>query len=439
MASSDPDVIADFLPNCVFAVSDDVPTARISAVGGRIRIEFGAKFLDEELSDDRDFMFVLLHEIYHHVLGHLRHSRGDRVSRIYRDLSNIAADMLVNRAVCDRFFPGGVPLLGRMYSWDSLPGALLRPLDRYCHDQLSGPERYRLRQGFETGLEKLGIPRQLAWMPDRLYELAWVRAAPYETVLEQLMDLFAFRFHQGMPQIVLIGNHDGAPDELEELGDIFSGFKVNAGGFGLETENTMYQVRCAAVNQGVAAALKRALEEQKNRWRMYDPIACPGVVCVPGRRDAAFLASAVYPVFYHAHKIEFPPEELAHVYVDVSGSMEDDMPVMFGILAASRGMIADPIHEFSNVIQDVTLAEFHQGICRTTGGTDFTVILKHALGKDYRQIVVFTDGFAELDDAVGARFVARKIKLHVVFVNSVPEFRSRCPLVPIATSIFVMS
>ena len=60
-----------FLPQCSLAVSSKVPTACIRRSGGRYRIEFGDAFLRDSLQDDRDLLFVLLHEAFHHVLGHL--------------------------------------------------------------------------------------------------------------------------------------------------------------------------------------------------------------------------------------------------------------------------------------------------------------------------------------------------------------------------------
>ena len=110
--SADPGALAqamhEFMPQCTFGVSDKVQTACISrSADGSMKLEFGRDFLDRELADDRDFLFVLMHEIYHHVLGHLFPSRKDRDSRIYRNMANVAADIMVNRAVCQRFFPDG--------------------------------------------------------------------------------------------------------------------------------------------------------------------------------------------------------------------------------------------------------------------------------------------------------------------------------------------
>lgn len=442
--SSNPGALAaalhELLPNCHFEVRDDVPTARIRNGPDGTAIEFGGEFLVRELGDDRDFLFVLMHEIYHHVLGHLRVSRGDRASRMYRGLSNIAADMLVNRTVCNRFFPDGVPLLDRMYPVDSLPGALLRHPGLSFENPAHQDARCRLIRNFEVGLGKIGGNPGLCMSVFSVYRLAWGRGAPYETILERLLALFRSIDPQSFPQVILLGDHEAGAGGL---GDIFSmdgrGDKGDPFTGGGDDREEIVRVEKATHNQGVAAALRRALEVQANRWRMYDPIACPGVVCVPGRRDAAFLGAGMYPVFYQANKTEFEPEQLAHVYVDVSGSMIDEIPHMFAVLAASRELVADPIHEFSERIEDVTMADFAKGVCRTTGGTDFTPIMTHALARKFRQVVVFTDGCAGFEDAVGRSFKQSGIKLHLVFVDSRSHSRRDCPLVPLAESVFVLS
>ncbi|HNU69141.1 MAG TPA: hypothetical protein PKH54_02055 [Myxococcota bacterium] len=441
--SADPGALAmaldHFMPQCSFGVSDEVPTARISRAGDKMAIEFGRAFLARELSDDRDFLFVLMHEIYHNVLGHMCTSRGDRVSRIYHNLSNIAADMMVNRAVCNRFFPGGVPLLERMYGRESLPGALLVPPE---FDLSRTPEAQENRKimltRFARGLKRLGASPRLAIRVWGIYRQAWFKDAPYEHVLERLLNLFGAIDPLALPPIILIGSHDGP---FGGLGDILGmeGDEKGPAGQGGDIEEEMVEVDKTVSCLGVAAALRRALETNSNRWRMQDPVACPGVVCTPGRRDAAFLAMGSFPVFYSANKVEYEPEQLAHVYVDVSGSMVREIPHMFGVLAQSRELIADPIHEFSNVIEDVTMHEFSQGVCRTTGGTDFTVLLEHAIKNRFRQIVVFTDGYATSDQAVVERFKAAGRKLHLVFVDSCAHGRAECDLLPLATSVFVMS
>ncbi|HOC99037.1 MAG TPA: hypothetical protein PKH54_03775 [Myxococcota bacterium] len=441
--SADPGALAqamhEFMPQCTFGVSDKVQTACISrSADGSMKLEFGRDFLDRELADDRDFLFVLMHEIYHHVLGHLFPSRKDRVSRIYRNMANVAADIMVNRAVCQRFFPDGVPLLNRMYRTDRLPEALLRPPD-FDMEAVRYHQVYREQMiaQFKRGLARMGADKRLAGKVWLLCRAAWCKNAPYGFILERLMAIFSDTDALRLPRFVLIGSHQG---EFGGLGDIIGiGDGGKGAGYSEDVETGETQVQKAAVNYGVAAALRRALEANSNRWQLNDPVACPGVVCVPGRRDAAMLAAGSYPVFYSANKASLEPEQLAHVYVDVSGSMQDEMPYMFGVLSMSRELIADPIHEFSNMIEDVSLHDFSRGVCRTTGGTDFDVIMKHAMDRSFRQVIIFTDGWASHCESVYERFKAAGKKLHLVFVNSSSESRNECTLTPIATSIFVMS
>jgi len=345
--------------------------------------------------------------------------------------------MLVNRTVCQRFFPDGVPLLDRMYPVDSLPGALLRNPGFSFENVAHHDARVWLLRNFEIGLTKMGANRGLCMRVFSVYRLAWGQGAPYETILERLLALFR---SIDPPQVILLGDHERAAGGL---GGIFSmdgtGDKGDPFTGGGEDREEIVRVKKTEHNQGVAAALRRALEVQANRWRMHDPIACPGVVCVPGRRDAAFLGAGMYPVFYQANKTEFEPEQLAHVYVDVSGSMVCEIPHMFAVLAASRELVADPIHEFSERIEDVTMAEFAKGVCRTTGGTDFTPIMTHAMARKFRQVVVFTDGCAGFEDSVCRSFKQSGIKLHVIFVDSRGHTRRDCPLVPLAESVFILS
>ena len=118
--------LADLLPRCTLSVAANVPTAQIARRGRTHSIVFGRDFLRDELADDRDLLFVLLHEVYHSALGHLFPSRNDPLARAFPDCANVAADMLVNRAVCTRHFPEGVPFLARFYG-PGIPDCLLKP------------------------------------------------------------------------------------------------------------------------------------------------------------------------------------------------------------------------------------------------------------------------------------------------------------------------
>lgn len=420
----------EFMPKCTFAVSDSVPTARIVNTDP-VRIEFGQRFLDEELNDDRDFLFVLLHEIYHHVLGHLHHSKKDKVSRTYRNLANIAADMLVNRAVCNRYFPSGVPLLARMYPDDELPALLLRPPLKPLFPML-GREREEIHRKMLVALKKMKASHTLLGKVWSVYKAAWIYNAPYEVVLEQLMELFGKIDSMNFMPILLIGDHEG----IECPGGLpgFGGPEDRTGGIGGDEQEEEVEPDPAQVDRTIASALRRALEVQSGRFSLDEPQRIPGVVCVPGRRDSAFLAGGLFPVLYQAGTPMFDPLRLAHVYLDVSGSLDSMQARLFGILNSLRDHVADPVHQFSTKVADVSLAEFARGVKRTDGGTRFDCILVDAMARRYKQIIVITDGYAEVSERVAAAFRTSRIALHLVLTEEFGPRSHKCPLEPLAVS-----
>ena len=431
------DALYRFLPKCTFAVRDDVPTARIR--GGDVpQIEFGTRFLDEELSDDRDFLFVLMHEIYHHVLGHLRHSRGDKASRTFSNLANIAADMLVNRAVCERYFPEGVPLLNRMYDNHSLPSLLLLPPPGRPGTPVSGRLRDRVLSNIAVALKGIGANPKLAHQVWTVYRMAWFGNAPFETVLERLLALFAKIDSMQFMTILLLGDHEGIemPGELHKIaGDDEDGRGYGDGG---DLGDEEIEIDKAASDRDLAAALRRALEVQTGRYSINEPQRIPGVVCVPGRRDAAFLAGGAFPVIYQAGTPVFDPLKLAHVYLDVSGSFDDYLPRIMGVLNGLCDQIADPVHQFSTVVSDISMARLSQGAKCSTRGTNFNCVLTDAITRRYRQIIVITDGCGPVCEQVSTAFRTAMISLHLVLVDSSPWDSRDSPLIALATSVLKM-
>jgi hypothetical protein len=105
--------------------------------------------------------------------------------------------------------------------------------------------------------------------------------------------------------------------------------------------------------------------------------------------------------------------ETAHVYLDVSGSMNTEMPALIALLARLSGHIRRPFWAFSD---EVVPARIKQGklVTSTTGGTSMACVLRHVIETRPRAAVVITDGFIEALDpelVAKARHVAR---LHAV-------------------------
>lgn len=427
----------NFLPRCTLTVRPDVPTARILREGDRIDVAFGAEFLARELADDRDFLFVLLHEVYHHVLGHLRIRPGDRLSRRCPHAANLAADMLVNSAVMSRFFPDGVPLLSRMYK-GGLPACLLKPvIPARVPEPSPAHLRALARRSFLTSLIASGHSRPIAARAWAVHELAWRHQAPYEQVLKSVISLLtSARAMKLVDLILLLGNHDGTPViDLPWLEG-----KAAGHGNGGPLEEIQDDVGAPPTDNGLAEILRRALERDPNR-RLVRQAPATGVVCSPGRSDLAFLAAGFPVTLFHGARPLTGDGQGAHVYLDVSGSVAEHLPGLHAGLAALRDLIAEPMHQFSTRVVDCSLEDLARGIRRTDGGTRFLPVLEHAIARRYHQIVVVTDGVGPLPELVAEEFRRTGASLHLVLVGNrgrTPRISSLLKLAQTITSLDVL-
>ncbi|MBC2663782.1 hypothetical protein H7F50_18860 [Novosphingobium flavum] len=140
-------------------------------------------------------------------------------------------------------------------------------------------------------------------------------------------------------------------------------------------------------------------------------------VLSPGDRRA-FVRSLWDPILPQAQwdNTVVRKGETAQVYLDVSGSMNTEMPALIALLARLSGHIRRPFWAFSD---DVVPARIKAGklVTSTTGGTSMACVLRHVIETRPRAAVVVTDGFIEgldPDLVVAARSAAR---LHAVIAR----------------------
>jgi hypothetical protein len=106
----------------------------------------------------------------------------------------------------------------------------------------------------------------------------------------------------------------------------------------------------------------------------------------------------------------------AQVYLDVSGSMNAEMPLIVALLGRLSSHIRRPFWAFSNVVAP---ARIEQGrlVSSTTGGTSMSCVLEHVARTRPSAAVVVTDGYIEaLSPNVVAAAVAGT-RLHVIITR----------------------
>jgi len=103
----------------------------------------------------------------------------------------------------------------------------------------------------------------------------------------------------------------------------------------------------------------------------------------------------------------------AQVYLDVSGSMDAEMPLIVALLGRLARHIRRPFWAFSDVVAP---ARIEGGRLRadTTGGTSMTCVLEHLARTRPAAAVVVTDGYIEPLEARDVAAAAAATRLHVV-------------------------
>jgi hypothetical protein len=98
----------------------------------------------------------------------------------------------------------------------------------------------------------------------------------------------------------------------------------------------------------------------------------------------------------------------AHVYLDVSGSMDPWIEDLYGALARLGGHVAPDVNLFSTRVETVPLRALRDGVRTTTGGTDLRCVLEHALKGRARRVLIVTDGYVGQAPQDLARAARRK-------------------------------
>jgi hypothetical protein len=298
----------------------------------------------------------------------------------------------------------------------------------------------------ESGIGRLLRPRiedEDAWEEDgnRLHSLLPVWDGLYAGVLVaddilQLANDRRIKALSVLPENGFLGNHDpndGAGDEdgavaCDEVEGALERAMRSMNGEGIWRSpkdrgvgTNAYQNRVTASDE----ALERWRRETYRVLKRYltpDPKAPRSVV---GMQDShlpilnssdrrAFARSLWNPlipeVVWQTSRVSSSGS--AQVYLDVSGSMYAEMPLIIGLLIRLGGYIRRPFWAFSDVVAPASIRD-NQLVADTTGGTTMSCVLEHLVQTRPPAAVVITDGYIEPLDR---RLVRRtnKTRLHAI-------------------------
>ena len=391
--------------------SDRSPTACIEC-STQPRLHINPRFLAEQCPQDEDLFLLVLHELYHVVLGHTR-----LFARI-TPLDNLVFDAVINAMLCHQFREGRyTQFFQRMNSWDSFPARLLRP-----------------PPGWPDHPEPL--PSDASAAEVRVVELLYGNDTTTVTYLDVFNALKVSLAQSGDAistiGVTLLGDHSGenqsgADDEAvlhdETLRQVFRKIvegwppppKPIAGRDEGRTPEEFYLPPSDTAQSQFLQALGRLLRKagilqpsssySTRAWRNSEQEREQWTV-LPQSRDRRAAAWAqltgARPVFYQAQTIQprrvLGPQEVAHVYFDISGSMTELLPMLGQALDRPHRRGLARLHAFSTVVAAVDPRRpLAKQPIRNTGGTDINCVLDHLAAlkprETPRRVLLLTDGY----------------------------------------------
>jgi hypothetical protein len=153
----------------------------------------------------------------------------------------------------------------------------------------------------------------------------------------------------------------------------------------------------------LAVLREHLLPDPRSRAQRDQPHAYRIPVLSPSDRRA-FLRAQWSPFLPEALWEGVAPkrEGSAHVYLDVSGSMNAEMPLVIALLARVSRWIRRPFWAFSDVVAPAVI-ERGQLKAQTTGGTSMKCVLEHVARTRPAAAIVLTDGYIETLDRKAVR------------------------------------
>lgn len=375
----------------------EVPTLAVT-VEARPRLLVNLAFVAEHCSRDEEVKAVVCHEFLHVLLRHTEDPRP------LDDARHLALDAVINAIIHRELGSRASGMMSGYYAKARGPLRLLRPP--------TDKERARCARAdaplWMRAWPKLYDGRLVA---DDVEELARDLAVPANVVPRLLGD---HRDLGGIPAGPLRDALEKALAQMNGAGIWRSPRSRGAGASPYQALVSARDERLARWQRSTFAVLRRHLEpDPRSRAAEDRPRDHHLPVLSPGDRRA-FLRSLWDPFLPEASWCAAAPRNLgsAQVYLDVSGSMRAELPLVIALLARLARHIRRPFWAFSDEVAPAVI-EGGQLRTRTTGGTSLACVLEHVARTRPRAAVIVTDGYVETIDEEAVRAVG-VTRLHAV-------------------------
>lgn len=449
---------------------------------------FGKEFIEENLEDMDDLVYLLSHELTHLVLDHF----ADDILKEFKDRKlgqpamHIIVDCQVNATVYNSLKEEKyLKFIKDYYYKDIVPYCFFRPdgdpkyvsegINEEAKKRLGNTDDPRSNISHEDLILKELDPELRKSFTDAHAKLYSEGGISNKELIDVLMPWFEQEQQKqdAFQEILekLLGNHSdlgkgkscGSPglsdltetvannylnrDKKEEAGngeegggssEKDGGRKAGEGG---PKRDQMVEIVIESAEHArhVRKQIKdvRTISPSARIYRaidQYSPKTATRSV-VPNfydrRTSAIYSTTGEVPVF---HKItNLGSKVLVPCYLDVSGSQGHVIPHTIPVVSKLKKLIGNVVFCFSTYVSDTNINVLKTGSYDTSGGTDFNPVLEHILKNRYKQAVILTDGEAYADPKLLDRIKKMRVKITVGWTCSKP---SLFPLSEIAEKTF---
>ena len=366
------------------------------------RLLVNLQFLTDHCHNDKQVKAVVIHEFLHVLLRHTEEKRRMTPAR------HLALDAVINAIIHRQYGHEYSAMMASYYGDVTDLQKLLRPMNE------------AEREFYNSYRDKdCPLPQWVqAW--DALYS-GWLIADDIEALVLQLEretsaganPIGPFGLEAEITGDIgdLLGNHqdpgralpDELKDALEESMKEMNGSGIwrepGSRGIGANPYEALFTGKDEPVRRWerkTLAVLKQYLQpDRMSRASSEIPVEYRLPVLSPGDRRA-FMRSLWAPFLPEAEwsTTKIISEGTAQVYLDVSGSMNQEMPLIITLLGRLSGYIRRPFWAFSDVVSPAVI-EKGQLKAITSGGTSMACVLEHLAATKPASAIVVTDGYIE--------------------------------------------
>jgi hypothetical protein len=414
-----------FLSLVDITVDDSTETAAMEC-GPQPVMHLNREFVEALCQRDEHLMMLAMHEIYHLILGHTR--LFPRTSLAH----NIVFDAVINALLCQQFRnPLYTDFFTNLNSDKRFPGRLLRP-----------------PRGWP---EKMEFSPKASENERKVMELLYGPRANTATYHEIMQLLEAELNDDNAAGGTLLGDHagdngDGASDPTGQEDPLIAGVlrkttvnwptasnpSTGRSELGHILDWLMPKPRSPRSEfiQALASLLRKASvlpasPQTPYTWKRQ-PSTLSSQTAVYDLHDRTVESRTLMygetPVLFTTQlsrpRLRWTPRDITHIYLDVSGSMSEDLPWLIGALEPlyRRGLCR--LYAFSTVVSELRRGDGFGKKLANTYGTDINCVFAHFLGftraKTPGKVVVLTDGYTGIPrPELIEEFKRRKVDLLV--------------------------